>query len=102
MKFIVPIPVKVIVPALEKATFPVPAVASPSVSTAVVEAKARVPEAEIVHDRATAVVPVGIVTVAVAGMVTSSAAVGWTEPTHAPFVFQLLLPVFATIALTVC
>lgn len=101
MKLIVPIPVKVIVAEAStlSATLPAPAVPSPRVRTAVVEANASVPEAWTVHERPTAVVAVGIVTTADAGITTSSAAVGWTPPTQAPLVFQLFDPVLAVIAI---
>jgi len=93
-----PVRVIVAVPDTLKATFPAPAVPSPMDNTAVVLAKATVPEAWTVTERPNTVVAVGIVTTAEAGMVTSSAAVGWTPPTQAPLVFQLLEPVLAVMA----
>jgi archaeosine-15-forming tRNA-guanine transglycosylase len=78
IKLITPIPVRVIVHVEEndRATLAKPAVASPQLITAVVEANVRPPDACTVSERQTTVVAVGTVTVKVAGITTSSAAVG--------------------------
>lgn len=95
-----PAPPRVTVAPLDmlKATLPVPGVASPIFKAFTLAAKPMVPPDATVKDLHTAVTVPGTVTTAPDGMVTLSAAVGWTPPAQAAFVFQLLVPVFADIA----
>jgi hypothetical protein len=76
-KLTVPLPVRVIVAVepIDRATLPVPRVASPIDSVDVVAAKTRVPPFATVNDLQTTEIDAGIVTVTPLGIVISSAAV---------------------------